>query len=566
MNNFFPNLNSTTLAKGVPVRIQPRPGESNTMKNMSPLLLAGLMAGWFATTAPATAQDAPPAPPPAAEQTAPPANRDTNTPAASPANAAPAVPEPRNSNADLTSGTADQGLRLNMKGVTIDQALGVLSESAGFTIIRQASTTGPRTVDLVSDKPLNKEEIVALFNKVLANNGLTAIQDKNTLTIMTTEDARYNAGVPILVYTPGNDIPADSQIVTEIIPVHSLNPTQVIKDLYTLIPQGPQGAQMNTSESGNAVIMTARQSDVRRFVSLIKALDSTGNGALEVFLLQFADSKSIASELKDVFTADSANANNPFAAMMGGRGGRGGMGGMGGMGGGGTTGAENATRAAVHVNAVSDDQNNAVLVSAPADYMEGISNIIFKLDIPQEDSVVIRLFVLTNADCTDVATELTQLFPDPNSQANSSRGGRGNPMMFMGPGNTGSTSMSDRQKKQVTVNAVADARTQSVLVTASKDTMASIEQIINEMDANPSGHVKVYVYHIQNADAMDLVGPLGDLFPRPTGMAASSTSSLQNPLQQRANNAATSATSTASSSITGSSSSSSGGGGGGGGR
>ena len=559
MNNFSPYLNTTTFAKSVPVKIQPRPGESNTMKNMSPLLLAGLMAGWFSTTTPATAQDAPP---PSAEQTAPPANRDTNTPAspASPANAAPAVPEPRNSNADMTSGTADQGLRLNMKGVTIDQALGVLSESAGFTIIRQASTTGPRTVDMVSDKPLNKEEIVALFNKVLANNGLTAIQDKNTLTIMTTEDARFNAGVPIQVYTPGVDIPADSQIVTEIIPVHSLNPTQVIKDLYTLIPQGPQGAQMNSSESGNAVIMTARQSDVRRFVQLIKSIDTTGTGALEVFLLQFADSKAIAQELKDVFTTDSAGGNNPFANLFG-RGGRGGGGGFGGGGGGGAAGAENATRAAVHVNAVSDDQNNAVLVSAPADYMEGISNIIFKLDIPQEDSIVIRLFVLTNADCTDVANELTQLFPDPNAQANSgARGGRGNFMTFgAAAANTG---QSDRMKKQVTVNAVPDPRTQSVLVTASKDTMAQIEQIINEMDSNPSGHVNVYVYHVKNADAMDLVGPLGDLFPRPTGMAASSTSQLQNPFQQRANTAATSQTTSASSSLSGASS---GGGGGGGG-
>ena len=462
----------------------------------------------------------------------------------------------------MTSGTADQGLKLNMRGVTIDQALGVLSESAGFTINRQASTSGPRTVDLVSDKPLSKEEIVALFNKVLANNGLTAVQDRDTLTIMTTEDARFSAGVPIRILTNVDDIPADSQMVTEIIPVHSLNPTQIIKDLYTLIPQGPQGAQMNSSESGNAVIMTARQSDVRRFAKLIKSLDTTGNGALEVFLLQFADSKAIAQELKDVFTADSATANNPFANLFGGRGGRGG--GFAGGGGGGGTAEQNATRAAVHVNAVSDDQNNAVLVSAPSDYMEGISNIIFKLDIPQEDSVVIRLFVLTNADCTDVGNELTQLFPDPNSQANAgTRGGRGNFMTFMG-GNGASGSMSDRMKKQVTVNAVPDPRTQSVLVTASKDTMASIEQIINEMDSNPSGHVNVYVYHVKDADAMDLVGPLGDLFPRPTGMAASSTSTLQNPFQQRANTSATSQNTTASSSL--SSASSSGGGGGGGGR
>ena len=138
-------------------------------------------------------------------------------------------------------------------------------------------------MDLVSDTPLNKEEIVALFNKVLANNGLTAIQDKKTLTIMTTQDAR-TARNPSQSLHPANGIPADSQIVTDIIPVHSLNPTQIIKDPT---PSFRRGAQMNTSESGNAVIITARQSDVRRFVQLIKALDSTGNRAREVFLLPF---------------------------------------------------------------------------------------------------------------------------------------------------------------------------------------------------------------------------------------------------------------------------------------
>ena len=91
--------------------------------------------------------------------------------------------------------------------------------------------------------------------------------------------------------------------------------------------------------------------------------------------------------------------------------------GGGGRGGGGAAATdESARRTGIHINAVSDDKNNAVMVSAPVDFMPGISNIIVKLDIPQDDMVQIRLFTLTNADCTDVATELLALFPDPDTQ------------------------------------------------------------------------------------------------------------------------------------------------------
>ena len=524
------------------------------MKNTTPMLLAGLIAGCLATSALAAPQDA--APPQPSTQPVPqvqPAQPDTNAPAATQTNAAPALAV--NPNVAATSGTADQGLILNWRGVSIDKALALLSDAAGFVINRQAPTgptAVPGTVDLVSEKPLSKQEIVDVFNKVLADHGLTAIQDKNVLTIETLEQAFGSAGTPVNLTPTPDLIPADEQVVTDIIPVHSLNPTQVVKDLYTLLPRN---AQMNTSEAGNAIIMTATQADIKRFAQIIAAIDSTGNGDLKVFLLQFADSKAIAQELKDVFTSqDTTPGINPFA--MFGRGGRGG---------GGAAGAnadESSKRAAVHVNAVSDDENNAVLVSAPADFMGPIADIIKQLDIPQEDSVIIRRFKLVNADCNDVASELTAVFPDPNLQANQNTTGRGQRgAMFLGGrggfgagGNTPGGGMSDRMKKQVTVNTVADPRTQSVLVTASKDTMTQIERIIEEMDADPAGHQGVYVFTPDFADVLDLQNAMQDLFM--TTGKTTSTTTTQNALLMRMQSGAqaqSSSMSSSSSSIGGSS-------------
>ena len=71
---------------------------------------------------------------------------------------------------------------------------------------------------------------------------------------MTLEAAANNAATPVNIVTNWEDIPMDAQVVTEVIPVHSLDPKQVVTDLYTLIPAA---ARMNTSEAGTSVIMTA---------------------------------------------------------------------------------------------------------------------------------------------------------------------------------------------------------------------------------------------------------------------------------------------------------------------
>ena len=84
----------------------------------------------------------------------------------------------------ITTGPAEKGLTLNLRGVPVDGVLQYLSEAAGFTIIREADTQVQGTVDMVSDTPLNKAEIVLLLDRVLAGRGLAAVQDGRTLTIL----------------------------------------------------------------------------------------------------------------------------------------------------------------------------------------------------------------------------------------------------------------------------------------------------------------------------------------------------------------------------------------------
>ena len=175
---------------------------------------------------------------------------------------------------------------------------------------------------------------------------------------------------------------------------------------------------------------------------------------------------------------------------------------------GGNAGTENPKRATVRVNAVSDDENNAVLVSAPLDFMPGISNLIQKLDIQQDDQVEIRVFALHHADPTDVASQMALLFPDPNTQTGAQINQRGIwAAKYVGDpaASAFGTALSERRKRQATVIAVADARTQSVLITASKDTMEQIGKVIADLDSSAAdAGPEFYIYEPQHADGEDM--------------------------------------------------------------
>jgi Mg-chelatase subunit ChlD len=287
-----------------------------------------------------------------------------------------------------------------------------------------------------------------------------------------------------------------------------------------------QGVTLNLSAINADKALQYLSESHRMDANVNGALDTNGPADLDVFLLKYADSKAIASELKDVFSGkDTTSGVNPFA-MFGRRGDGGG------------SGDDSSKRVVGHVNAVSDDQNNAVVISAPAELMPRISNLLNQLDIPQEDTTQIRRFALRNADPTALANELHGLYAGQDGQT--SQGGGV------------SSGMSDRQLKEKTVAAVADPRTQSVLVTASKDTMNQIEKIVEEMDSEPSGHMNTYVFSPTNADSHDLSGAMQDLFAA-SGKGASA-STQQNALLTRMQAGAQAVSSSTSSSAGGSAS------------
>jgi len=383
---------------------------------------------------------------------------------------------------------------LNFKEAPLEEVLNYLSEAAGFVVVQQTPVSG--TVNIISHSPLSKDEVIDVLNAALVEKGYTAIRMGRILKIVERSKA---AQYPLPVQTgsdPDKILPRD-EVVTQILPIRYLDAAKVVETLSPLL--GPD-AKLSANADSNALIMTDTLVNIRRIATIIQALDTSvaSISTIRVFPLQYADATQLAQIINQLFqqqsNASSRRGAPPILPFM--RFGRGGS-----RGGNSSNAASSPARAAAsRVTAVADDRTNSLVVSAPEDLMSTIETLVKQIDTAATEPTEIRIFPLQNADAMETADLLTQLFTELNSgTAQQSRFGRFPQMIFPRPGRT-SNQTSARAQQQAQVVVVGDPRTNSLIVSASHDTMLQLAEVIGRLDADTSRNQRVYVYSLKHAD------------------------------------------------------------------
>ena len=421
------------------------------------------------------------------------------------------------------------GLRLNFRGAPLGLVLDYLSDAAGFIINKEVDVRG--TVEVWSKEPLTKDEAVEVLNAVLKKNGCAVIRNGRILTIVA-QDGVNHKDTPIISGNNPDEVERGDEVVTQIIPVKYASVTQLVPNLELLLPTT---ATLTPNESANSLILVATKTDIKRMLKIITALDTSiaSVSSIRVIPLKYADAKDTATLISSLFTSQGSGQGggnaaggrgNIFSMIAGGGGPFGGFGGgnAGGRGGGDAGGRGGGSgggggAAAAKVVAVGDDRSNSLVVSAPADLLATIENMVKEIDQEVSDVTELRVFRLVNADPAETADQLATLFPDPTA---SNSGSQNNLPFFMrGPGGgggrtTATAAGSDRMKKMGRVLAVPDPRSSSLIVTASKTMMPQIADMIAELDAEKGRKEIVGFYDLQNADPSDVYNNLQDLFQR----------------------------------------------------
>ena len=209
-----------------------------------------------------------------------------------------------------------------------------------------------------------------------------------------------------------------------------------------------------------------------------------------------------------------------------------------------------------------NQDSNSLVVTDTQINIKHIVEIVSALDNSADTVSTMRVFRLKNADPTEMAQLLTNLFATSTTGGATGRGqiGQiGGPAALLGAlaggaggfggfgggrgGGGNNRNTSTATSRTTPVVAVPDPRTYSVVVTASKEAMPQIAEIIAQLDADSARRQKVFVYTMENADVKQVETILKNVFQ--SSNTRSSTSSQADPLSTRASsNTQTSGTTT----------------------
>jgi general secretion pathway protein D len=182
-----------------------------------------------------------------------------------------------------------------------------------------------------------------------------------------------------------------------------------------------------------------------------------------------------------------------------------------------------------------ESANSLILVATKTD-IKRMLKIITALDTSIASVSSIRVIPLKFADAKDTATLISTLFSSQGGNQGANTGGRGNLFnMFAGgnpfagfgggggrgggmggAGGRGGGGGGAAGAAAAKVTAVGDDRSNSLVVSAPADLLATIETMVKEIDQEVSDVTELRVFRLKNADPSEVADQLATLFPDPT--------------------------------------------------
>jgi len=266
--------------------------------------------------------------------------------------AAPATAETPN------SGT--QNITLNFTEADIRTIIEAVSKHTGLNFIVDPRVKGKVTI--ISQKPMNADQVYQVFQSVLKIHGFAAIPGKDAIKIVPDVNAKQDA---IDTITDLSDLDSD-ELVTQIIEVKHVNASQLVPILRPLVPQRGHLAAVPLS---NVIIISDSANNIQRLAQIIKRIDTATGDEIEIIPLQHASATELVRILGQLGSADPKAATGP--------------------------------------KVVADDRTNSLLISGEKSARLNVKALILHLDTPLEFGGNTHVVYLRNAVAKDLVPVLT---------------------------------------------------------------------------------------------------------------------------------------------------------------
>ena len=394
--------------------------------------------------------------------------------------------------ATVSSSVYAQTWKINLRDADLTAFINEVADITGKNFAVDPRVRGNVTV--ISNKPLNKDEVYDLFLGVLNVNGVVAIPSGNTIKLVPDSNVK-NSGIP---YDSRNRLRGD-QIVTRVIWLENTNPNDLIPALRPLMPQF---AHMAAIAGTNALIVSDRAANIYQLENIIRNLDGTGQNDIEAISLQSSQAEEIITQLEAM---SATGASKDF----------------------------NGAR----IRIIADNRTNRILVKGDPETRKRIRHMIEMLDVPSADRLGgLKVFRLKYASAKNLSEILQGLVTgQPVSSSNgggavASSGGINNSMVNgQNSGPSGSSistpsinlnNSSNSNQSNITsfsqggVSIIADNAQNSLVVKADPQLMREIESAIQQLDVRRQQVlIEAAIIEVSgdDADQLGIQWALGDL-------------------------------------------------------
>jgi type II secretory pathway component GspD/PulD (secretin) len=171
-----------------------------------------------------------------------------------------------------------------------------------------------------------------------------------------------------------------------------------------------------------------------------------------------------------------------------------------------------------------NESGNSLLLTATKTDVRRMVEIVKALDDSISATSGLKVFALKYADAKALAAAVKELFAPQQTQGqgggrggfNQIFGGGGGPFGGQGGGGRGNRNTATAAAANIKVNAVADEESNSLIVSAPDDVMPSIEELVKELDVASNDVTELRVFHLFNADPLEMADLFAELFPDET--------------------------------------------------
>lgn len=393
-----------------------------------------------------------------------------------------------------------QTWKINLRDADLTAFINEVADITGKNFAVDPRVRGNVTV--ISNKPLNKNEVYDLFLGVLNVNGIVAIPSGNSIRLVPDSNVK-NAGIP---YDGRNRAQGD-QVVTRVIWLENTNPNDLIPALRPLMPQF---AHLAAVQGTNALIVSDRASNIYQLETIIRNLDGTGQNDLEAISLHSSQAEEIITLLESM---SATGASKDFAGAR--------------------------------LRIIADARTNRILIKGDPGSRKRLRQMIEMLDVPSADRLGgLKVFKLRYASAENLSKILQGLVTgqDVASNQSSSSGqsqnsintlvGNLNSNSSTGASSGGASSIStpsinlnsssnnsNNQNNVTSFNAngvsiIADVNSNALVVKAEPQLMREIESAIQQLDVRRQQVlIEAAIIEVEGSDA-DQLGvqwALGDL-------------------------------------------------------